>query len=212
MTILALEFSSAQRSVAVAHGDSIFETVESGGRGTAAFSMIEKVLAEAKIEREKIDAIAVGLGPGSYTGIRSAIAIAQGWQLVREIKLIGVGSVEAITTQARAEKIFGRVNVAVDAQRGEIYLARFEISERAAVEVEPLKILSPAQIQIGAEELFAGPEVTKWFPSGRTIFPQASAIAKLAVEKSNFIDGQNLEPIYLRETNFIKAPPSRIIV
>jgi len=63
--------------------------------------------------------IAVGLGPGSYTGVRAAIALAQGWQLAREIKLLGVSSVEAIAVQAQAEKIFGRVNVVMDAQRNE---------------------------------------------------------------------------------------------
>src|SRR5581483_7435321 len=111
MTILALEFSSEQRSVAVAHGNSVFEAAETGGRSTAAFAMIERVLAEAKIEREEIEAIAIGIGPGSYTGIRAAIAMAQGWQLARAVKLLGVSSVEAIAAQAQMEKIFGEVNV-----------------------------------------------------------------------------------------------------
>ena len=52
--------------------------------------MIESALAEAKIEREQIEVIAVGLGPGSYTGIRAAISVAQGWQLARGVKLLGV--------------------------------------------------------------------------------------------------------------------------
>ena len=46
--------------------------------------------------REAIEAIAVGLGPGSYTGIRAAIALAQGWQLAREVKTLGVSSVAAM--------------------------------------------------------------------------------------------------------------------
>ena len=77
MTILALEFSSPQRSVAVLRTDGAAvaaEAIETGGRGTNAFGMIEQVLAEAKIEREQIDVMAVGLGPGSYTGIRAAIS------------------------------------------------------------------------------------------------------------------------------------------
>ena len=59
--------------------------------------------------------IAVGLGPGSYTGIRAAIAVAQGWQLARGIKLLGINSVECLAAQAQAGKIFGRVNVVIDA-------------------------------------------------------------------------------------------------
>jgi tRNA threonylcarbamoyladenosine biosynthesis protein TsaB len=214
MTILALEFSSLQRSVAVASGGNVLaEAVETGGRNTAAFGMIEKILAESKIGREEVEVIAVGLGPGSYTGIRAAIAIAQGWQLARGTQLLGVGSVEAIAVQARAEKVSGRVNVVVDAQRGEFYLAVYEISADGFQEIEPLKILQRAEIQSRADagEILAGPEVAKWFPNGRIIFPRAAILAKLAAGRSDFVVGEKLEPVYLRETEFVKAPLGRVV-
>src|ERR1039457_967860 len=131
MTILALEFSSPQRSVAVLRtGGAVMtaEAVETGGHGANAFGMIEQVLAEAKIEREEIDVLAVGLGPGSYTGIRAAISLAQGWQLARGVKSLGVSSVECLVAQALAEKILGRANVVIDAQRSEFYLATYEMN------------------------------------------------------------------------------------
>jgi tRNA threonylcarbamoyladenosine biosynthesis protein TsaB len=212
MTILALEFSSPQRSVAIARGGNVLaEAVETGGRNTAAFGMVEKVLAEAKIGREEIDTIAVGLGPGSYTGIRAAISVAQGWQLARKIKLLGIGSVEAIAAQAQAEKIFGRVNVAVDAQRNEFYLAAFEISADGWREIEPLKILSLAEVRsrAGAGEILTGPEVAKWFPNGRPIFPRAAVLAQLAASRDDFLAGEKLEPVYLREANFVRSPVRR---
>jgi tRNA threonylcarbamoyladenosine biosynthesis protein TsaB len=120
MTILAFEFSSEQRSVALARDGIVLSgAMEAGGyRVTNAFGLIEKVLATAKMSRAEIEAIAVGLGPGSYTGIRAAIAIAQGWQLATGVKLLGVSSAEALAAQAQAAKIFGRVNVVIDAQRG----------------------------------------------------------------------------------------------
>ena len=212
MTILAFDFSSEQRSSALARGGIVLaEAVETGGRNTAAFGMIEKILADAKIGREEIDAITVGLGPGSYTGIRAAISLAQGWQLARETKLIGIGSIEAIAAQARAEKFFGRVNVMIDAQRGEFYLASFNISEGGWREVEPLKISPLAEVQSRAmaNEILAGPEVTKWFPEGRIIFPRAAMLAKLAAARNDFVAGENLEPVYLREADFVKSPPGR---
>ena len=130
MTLLALEFSSERRSAALARdGVILAEAAETGGRATNAFALIDRALAESKIPRDEIEAMAVGLGPGSYTGIRAAIAVAQGWQLARGIKLLGIPSVEALAAQAQAEKIFGRVNVVVDAQRGEFYLATWEISD-----------------------------------------------------------------------------------
>lgn len=212
MTILALEFSSLQRSVAVARAGTVLAGMsETGGRSTAAFAMIERVLADAKIGRKEIDVIVVGLGPGSYTGIRAAIAMAQGWQLATGLKTAGISSVEAIVAQAQAEKIFGRVNVVIDAQRGELYLAVYDISAAGITEIEPLRIVLLAEIQSArANETFIGPEVTRWFPAGKTIFPSASTLACLAAPKGAFVPAEKIEPIYLRETTFVKAPAFRI--
>jgi tRNA threonylcarbamoyladenosine biosynthesis protein TsaB len=173
--------------------------------------MIERTLAETKIEREQVDVLAVGLGPGSYTGIRAAISLAQGWQLARGVKLLGVNSAEAIAAQARAEKILGRVNVVIDAQRNEFYLAAYEVSPDGWREISPLTILTKAEVQsqVDAGEILIGPEVTRWFPGGRVIFPRAAALAELAAGRSDFTPGEKLEPIYLRETNFVKAPAAR---
>ena len=205
MTILALEFSSERRSVALARGESVLaEAVEqTGGRGTNAFALIEKVLTEANISREEIGVVAVGLGPGSYTGIRAAIAVAQGWQLARGVKLLGVSSADAIAAQAQAEKIFGRVNVVIDAQRGEYYLAGWDISSAERREISPLKIVAATEIEArkAAGETCVGPVV------GRILFPAAAMVARLAASRKNYAAGEKLEPIYLRETAFVKAPP-----
>ena len=203
MTILALEFSSAQRSVAVAKNGSVLgEAVETGGRGVAAFGMIEKVLAAAKMEREEVEAIAVGLGPGSYTGIRAAIALAEGWKIARGINLIGVSSVEAMVSVAQAEKILGPVSVVVNAQREEFYCATYDIAETGQTEVASLKILSRAQVLEASQgRLIIGPEAPK-FPDGHLLFPSAAAVAKLAADRPS---DERLEPIYLRETTFVKA-------
>jgi tRNA threonylcarbamoyl adenosine modification protein YeaZ len=187
------------------------ETSEAGGRETNAFGMIEKILAAAKIGRAEIECLAVGLGPGSYTGIRVALAIAQGWQLATGVKLLGIGSTECLVAQAQAEKVFGRVNVVIDAQRGEFYLATYEISAEKILEIEPLRIVNfnEAAREDARPTIFIGPEIQKWFPSGEVLFPEATMLATLAAHRSNFIAGEKLAPIYLRETNFVKAPPAR---
>jgi tRNA threonylcarbamoyladenosine biosynthesis protein TsaB len=227
MTILALEFSSPQRSVAVVcTGDTEIaaEVVETGAGlhpgqnagassrqagGTRALGMIESVLREAGLEREQIDTIAVGLGPGSYTGIRTALSIAQGWQLARGVKLLGISSAECLAAQARSEKIFGRVNVVIDAQRNEFYRAAYEISQDACKEIEPLQIVGLAEVEsrANAGDILIGPEATRWFPSGRVIFPHARTLGRLVAGRNDFVSGDKLAPIYLRATNFIKAPP-----
>lgn len=209
MTILALEFSSDRRSVALARdGEVLSEAVEqTAGRGTNAFALIEKVLADAKVSREQIEAIAVGLGPGSYTGIRAGIAIAQGWHLACGVKLLGVSSAAALAAQAQAEKIYGRVNVVIDAQRGEFYLATWELGENCRTETAPLKIVPGGALEAlrAAGEICAGPQME------RILFPNAAMIARLAAEGADLAIGVSLEPIYLRETTFVKAAPSRVL-
>ena len=100
MKILALEFSSEQRSVAVVENGTVLgEARETAGKHTQAFALIEQALAQAGLEREQIECVAVGLGPGSYMGTRIAIAIAQGWQLARGVKTAGINSAEAAARQ-----------------------------------------------------------------------------------------------------------------
>lgn len=210
MTILALEFSSLRRSVALARdGTVLAEAVaETAGRGTDAFGLIERASAEAKTSREAIETIAVGLGPGSYTGIRAAIAVAQGWQLARGVKLLGVSSVESLALQAQAEGMADRVDLVIDAQRGEFYVAAWEISGAQRRLIEPLKITSAAEIAARKAQgvVCAGPEME------RKLFPSAATVAQLAAGRTDFVPGEMLEPIYLRETSFVKAAPGRAAI
>jgi tRNA threonylcarbamoyladenosine biosynthesis protein TsaB len=132
MKILALEFSSDRRSVAVAVDGAVRgQASEAGGRESHPFRLIEQALREAGLPREAIEVIAVGLGPGSYNGVRSAIAVAQGWQFARLVQLIGLSSVACLATRAQAQGIRGVVSCVVDAQRGEFYLASYAIDAPA---------------------------------------------------------------------------------
>jgi tRNA threonylcarbamoyl adenosine modification protein YeaZ len=175
--------------------------------------MIEEALRRACLEREQIDGLALGLGPGSYTGIRAAVALAQGWQLGRSVNLQGVSSADCVVAQAQAEGLTGRLAVVIDAQRGEFYLASYEVTSTDWREIQPLRLASQAMV-LACEtqgELLAGPEVRKWFPNGRTIFPRAGVLGKLALDRPGTISAQRIEPIYLRKTSFVKAAPPRII-
>lgn len=214
MKILAIEFSSDQRSVAVwADGRIQAAAMEIATRATHAFALIEQALTQARLEREQIECLALGLGPGSYTGIRSAIALAQGWRLACPIKLLGISSVECLAAEAQAQGWFGKVNIVVDAQRNELYLARYEITPDGYHEIAPLKLatLDEVRAQSAAGEIIIGPGVNQWFSTGRPLIPHAATLARLATERTDFVAGECLEPIYLRETSFIKAPPPRII-
>jgi len=185
------------------------EAVESGGIASKPLAMVDEALRLAGLEREQIEYLAVGIGPGSYTGIRTSIALAQGWQLARSVKLLGISSSEAIAAEAHAQGVTGEVGVVIDAQRGEFYLAVYEIGPSSWREAQPLRLASVAEIRAhckeGAQPI--GPEVTTIFPQGRLVFPRAAVLGRLATGRTDFIAGESLEPIYLRQTTFVKAAP-----
>jgi len=246
MKILALEFSSSERSVAIVQGrgprpatesDSlsvhevastptgaskdtswkVAEVVESGALGANAIGMIETALCRAQVEREQIERLVVGLGPGSYNGIRLAIAVAQGWQLAsgeEGIKLLGISSAECIAVQGQEEGLAGRVNVVIDAQRGEFYLAGYDLEAKAWNAVEPLRLVTLQEVQRrdSAGERFIGPDVAAQLRAGRRVFPRAATLGLLALGRNDFVAGEKLEPIYLRQTSFVKAKPPRRLI
>lgn len=214
MTILAVEFSSDLRSVAIARGGTVLARAEeTGGRTAHAFALIERVLAEAKLEREAIDCVVVGLGPGSYAGIRAAIALAQGWQLATGIRLLGISTVETMVAQAAARGESGRISIAIDAQRNEFYLATYELSAGRRELITPLHIASLDEVTKATtgSRLLVWPELHARLPQAQVQSPDAAALAQLANGCTNFVAGTDLTPIYLREVNFIKAPPARVI-
>jgi tRNA threonylcarbamoyladenosine biosynthesis protein TsaB len=214
MKILAIEFSSERRSVAVcADGKVRGRAEETGGRDTKAFRLIEGTLSEAKLEREAIDYIAVGLGPGSYAGIRSAISIAQGWQVARNVSLLGISTVECLAAQAQAEKLYGLANFVIDAHRNEFYFASYEMSASERRTVEPLRLiaLDEATARCARGTTLVWPDLLGRFPGSRVLLPDASALALLATTRPDFVSGDKLEPVYLRETSFVKASPPRVV-
>ena len=208
MTTLALEFSAAERSVALARDGVVLATAaETGARATNAFALIQQVLASAGVNRAEIETLAVGLGPGSYTGIRVAVAVAQGWQLATTVKLLGVDAITTLAAQAQEQQIFGRVHIVIDAQRGEFYLATWNISSASRQAITPLKIVPPAVMQEHAGEQFIGPDAAPF--GGQVIYPAAAMVARLAHNRTDYVSGEQLLPVYLRESTFVKWTPQQ---
>jgi tRNA threonylcarbamoyl adenosine modification protein YeaZ len=214
MKILALEFSSEQRSVAiVAAGRLLGEAVAGppAGRATRAFALIDTALGEAGLNREEIGCIAIGRGPGSYMGIRVAIALAQGWQLARQVRLLGLSSADGIAAQAWENGLRGPAHVAIDAQRSEFYLAGYELEEGGCREVAPLRLAPLAEVKslAAAGQRVIGPELASQGMAGSVVFPSAKQLGLLAEGRIDFVPGEDLAPIYLRPNTFVKAPPPR---
>jgi len=215
MKILALELSSEIRTVAVldaATGRSATAT-EARARHTRVFALIQSALQESGIKREEVDCLAVGIGPGSYTGIRMAISVVQGWHAALGTKLVAISSVDCLAAGAQADGRHGETDFIIDAQRNEFYLATYDISATGWRESASLRLVPAAQMaaRLRAGRQVCGPDAARAFPGAHDCFPNAAILAKIAATRTDFLRPEQLEPIYLRPVSFVKAPPPRKI-
>ena len=126
MNLLALETSTECCSVALECNGEIVARSEYAPRRHAELllPMCEEVLAEAGIVRRQLDAIAVGRGPGAFTGVRLAISAAQGIALALDVPVFPVSSLAALALDVPVD---GHALLAViDARMGEVYAGVFE--------------------------------------------------------------------------------------
>lgn len=214
MRTLALEFSSSRRSVALLDEGRVLCCAADGNEPAAGpVSMMSGLLAQAGWDAKAVECVVVGLGPGSYTGIRVAIALAQGIELGLGVRLLGVSSVDCLAWQAWLGGYHGDVAVVVDAQRGELYAARYHVHQLGVDLRDKLSILSQTQVQQWADHgaVLLGPDLDRMELPIRPVYPEATMAGVLAADTQTFVPGHELTPIYLRQTQFVKAPPPRAV-
>lgn len=123
MKALAIETATEACSVALwIHGE-VRERYEIAPRRHAELVLpwADALLAEAGIAKSQLDAIAVGRGPGAFTGVRLAIALAQGIALALDRPVVAVSTLAALAMRSDGWRIIA----AIDARMGEIYLGSF---------------------------------------------------------------------------------------
>jgi tRNA threonylcarbamoyl adenosine modification protein YeaZ len=215
MNLLALEFSSSRRSAAILEYDDLdrfrvrASVSENQSRGVSGLVLVDQAIKTASLTPSEISRIGIGLGPGSYTGIRSAIAIAQGWQLAHKTGLLGISTIEVLAADAKKHGFKGELNLVIDAQRNELYSARYNLNDCPPAPLEKLHLVPFAAIPSIVP--IAGPDVQKLISQCIPLFPSAETLAELALRAASSIPGEKLEPLYLRETSFVKAAPPRTI-
>src|SRR5690606_11462243 len=126
MRLLAFETATEACSVAVLVDDAVIERFEIAPRRHAELALpwAGELLAQAGVAKSQLDAIAVGRGPGAFTGVRLAVALAQGIALALDRPVVGVSTLAALA--ALAARAHGdRVLAAIDARMGEVYLGAF---------------------------------------------------------------------------------------
>ncbi len=192
MTILAIETSTPCGSVAVLEdGISVFNEVFTADRAHSA--LLFKSLERARRRSDRYDTIVVGLGPGSYSGIRVAISAAIGLSTGFNAELVGIPSVVAMASRRGEYFVIG------DARRAEFYYAFVHNGEC----VEGPELLSGEQLQSRIMQrpdcLIVASEPLEMVPQAELAFPSALRLARLARAGRSIAMRGDLEPIYLRD-------------
>jgi tRNA threonylcarbamoyl adenosine modification protein YeaZ len=202
MKILALELSSARGSIAWLGQDEFFRDWPNDRKNSGAFF---ETLSTVQKQFGPPETIVVGLGPGSYAGVRIAISAAIGMQPASKTRLIGFPSICAIEREAKEYCVIG------DARRQSFFFARVRANDL----VEGPSLFTEAELQskIGKLEdnmsIFTSEKLPQ-FERATVGYPSARVLARLAQDSNRTFSLPPLEPIYLREPH-ITLPRTQAI-
>jgi tRNA threonylcarbamoyladenosine biosynthesis protein TsaB len=203
MKILALEMSTARGSIALRdEANALFDCAFAADRkhSGAFFENVQVCLKRFGPP----DQIVVGIGPGSYAGVRIAIATALGLRSSTGAKLTGIPSICALEVEQSAYCVIG------DARRQSFFFARIESGRL----IEGPILESEAELQVRLRQLTApvfASESLPQFSQAKLAYPAAARLAELATgATAETGDVESLEPIYLREPHITVPKPVRI--
>ncbi len=213
MLILALETSTELGSCALWRDGAVTERrcPEKRPHSETLLPLVRDLLAESGLRIDALDAIAFGVGPGAFTGLRVACGAAQGLAVVAGLSLIPVTSLETLATAAGAD----RVLTLLDARMGEVYSACYERVGADYIQRGEIRVSAPGDVALpaGAGWLACGNGLTAYpglldrvraaglavEPGG---LPSAATVAAIAAAKAALgagIDAAEAAPLYVRD-------------
>jgi tRNA threonylcarbamoyladenosine biosynthesis protein TsaB len=224
MQLLALDTSTEQLSIAVQHGDRVWCHRGAGGAQASSQLITEilKLLAQAGLTLSALDALVVGRGPGSFTGLRTACAVAQGLAFGTRCPVLGIDTLKALAPAVRNQQPQARRVLAVlDARMQQVYAAAYEWHDDDWLTVQAPGLYDPADLSPpphwvddplvwiagnGHPALVEAPAVLRT-PSGVTrpafeCLPEAQALLQLAppaLTRGEAVTAAELQPLYLRD-------------
>jgi tRNA threonylcarbamoyladenosine biosynthesis protein TsaB len=219
LNVLAVETSSEQLSLALAHAGSVhtFDRIVGNRHAELVLPEIELLLASAGAAIDTLDAVVFGAGPGAFTGLRIACGVAQGLAFARNLPVLGVGTLEALAEDSGAD----RVIACIDARMGEIYHSAYRRTARGWEALNAPELVLPQELPVpddggwvgcgsgfrthgAALALRCGRHLARVDPDA---LPRASAMLRLALPRLAAGEGKDpaeAVPLYVREKVALK--------
>ncbi|QWE23533.1 tRNA (adenosine(37)-N6)-threonylcarbamoyltransferase complex dimerization subunit type 1 TsaB [Polynucleobacter sp. AP-Jannik-300A-C4] len=222
--ILAIDTSSAWCSVALSLGDVaplVRHQKVSAGASQLLLPWVEELLSEASIELSSLDAIAIGVGPGAFTGVRLGVAAVQGLAIAARLPVLPVASLDAIASQLVLTPAFTSSGaqsfvIAVDARMEEVYWARYRMTANDLPQRQgDIHLTAPEGVDLTNIDFLAGSAIAEF---GDRIFSSIpKPLANSQIDSSIGVNGSGvlacaqdmwskalqqdvhlLEPLYIR--------------
>jgi tRNA threonylcarbamoyladenosine biosynthesis protein TsaB len=197
--ILAIETATEVCSASLVHGAAVLaarSVNEKNIHSERLLSLIDEVLKESGRTMNDIDAIAVSIGPGSFTGLRIGLSTAKGLAMAHHLSIVAVPTLDGIAEGFRLGKNDGRNSIfcaMIDAKRNEAFSCFYAVDARDIRRISEFTIDSKEEIEkaaSGKNAVLAQPEIS------------AVSIALLAERKRKEFEVSDislLEPLYLRD-------------
>ncbi len=228
--ILAVDTATEACSVALSYDGQIISrfAVSPREHTQKILPMVNEVLSEAGIKLQQVDALAFGRGPGSFTGVRIGVGIAQGLAFGADLPMIGVSSLNTMAQGVYRLLGHKQVLVAIDARMSEVYCAHYQLNENGEWQGEESEaVLTPSLFKSSFQDFLGEWAIagTGWeaypelmienklpliasdvlLPSAEDMLP----IALLQWQKGNIASVDDAQPTYLRNEVTWKKLPGR---
>jgi len=214
MKILAIETSTRNSSLALADDSAILAEYRAGIELNASqdlVSDIDRILKKVGCALEDIDAFAVSVGPGSFTGLRVGVSVAKGFNLATGIPIIAVPTLDAIAENVKGSN--DKICVAVDARKKMVYTSLYETANGGIIRKSDYALIAPEELidKIDDSVLFVGDALAKYkellmgakgakMADEGLWFPDAKVVARIGMEKfmkKEFAEPDSLVPMYI---------------
>lgn len=218
MRLIALETATEQCSAALYLDGEILCLRERAARrhGELILGQIEQLLREADVPRGSLDGVAVGRGPGAFTGVRLGLGVAQGIAFALDCPVVPISSLQVLAQQAlTAERRPAAVLAALDARMGEVYWSLCPVQgERVLLGVEQVSAPEDLEVVWPEGERFALGSAFAAFPElaasqglsagavAADALPDAREVALLGVdawERGEAVAPEDAQPVYVRD-------------
>jgi tRNA threonylcarbamoyladenosine biosynthesis protein TsaB len=233
LNLIAIDASTEACSAALSWQGEILTRFEMSPQSHSLLLLpqVDALLAEAGIKLQQLDGLVFGQGPGSFTGVRIGIGVAQGLAFAADLPVVGISTLQALAQQAYRIYQAEQVVSAIDARMGEIYSGQFTKQNQLMQPVTTEQVMSPEQLsaQLVFQPQQFVPVGTGWHAykevlanltdlsqssehQAMVLFPDAQDMLTLARPKflnNETCEAENAQPIYLRDTVSWKKLPGR---